>query len=60
MTQPLSQDPTFSGWVQNRTPAGRWGTPDDLVGVAVWLSSSASTFVNGQTIYIDGGLTSVV
>ncbi|GAA2249981.1 glucose 1-dehydrogenase [Herbiconiux moechotypicola] len=60
MTDALSQDPAFSQWLQGRTPAGRWGTPDDLVGAAIWLSSPASAFVNGQTIFVDGGLTTVV
>jgi gluconate 5-dehydrogenase len=41
-------------------PARRWGSAADLVGPAVWLASSASDFVNGQVIYVDGGLTSVV
>jgi gluconate 5-dehydrogenase len=39
-----------------RTPAGRWGKPDDLVGTAIFLASDASNFVNGQIIYVDGGL----
>ena len=43
-------------YILSRTPAARWGTPDDLVGAAVCLSSPASDFVNGQIIYVDGGL----
>jgi gluconate 5-dehydrogenase len=40
----------------SRTPAGRWGDPSELVGAAVSLASDASSFVNGQVIYVDGGL----
>ncbi len=46
----------FNEFIVNRTPAGRWGNPDDLVGTAIFLSSSASDFVNGQIIYVDGGI----
>jgi gluconate 5-dehydrogenase len=41
-------------------PAGRWGEPDELGGAAVFLASSASDFVNGQIIYVDGGMSAVV
>jgi gluconate 5-dehydrogenase len=60
MTQVLADDPSFDGWVKQRTPAKRWGTPDELAGVAVFLSSAASSFINGQIIYIDGGMSAVV
>jgi gluconate 5-dehydrogenase len=60
MTARLRQDPDFNQWVRARTPAGRWGTPADLGGTAVWLASSASDFVNGQVIFVDGGVTAVV
>lgn len=60
LTQPLADDPTFDGWIKQRTPAGRWGTTDELAGAAVFLSSRASDFVNGQIIYVDGGLLAVV
>jgi gluconate 5-dehydrogenase len=60
LTQPLVDDPVFNGWVTQRTPAGRWGTTDELVGAAVFLASRASNFVNGQIIYVDGGLLAVV
>lgn len=60
MTQNLVDDETFNSWILGRTPANRWGTVQDLVGPAVWLSSDASNFVNGQTIFIDGGMTVVV
>jgi gluconate 5-dehydrogenase len=56
----LVEDEEFSAWVRGRTPAGRWGTPADLSGPAVWLASSASDFVNGQIIYVDGGITAVL
>ncbi|WP_221029115.1 SDR family oxidoreductase [Actomonas aquatica] len=55
MTRHLAADPQFDGWVRSRTPAGRWGTPDDLVGAAVFLASPAADFVNGHVIYVDGG-----
>lgn len=60
MTQNLVDDEAFNSWVVGRTPAARWGTAQDLVGPAVWLASEASNFVNGQTIFIDGGMTAVV
>jgi gluconate 5-dehydrogenase len=60
MTRPLADDPEFDTWVRSRTPARRWGRPQDLTGPAVWLASPASDFVTGQVIYVDGGMTSVV
>ncbi len=60
MTQPLVNDEKFNEWVCNRTPAQRWGTPDELVGAAVFLSSRASNFVNGQIVYVDGGMLAVL
>lgn len=60
MTEALVADPEFDGWVRRRTPAGRWGQPDELAGPLVWLASSASDFVNGQVIFVDGGMTAVV
>jgi gluconate 5-dehydrogenase len=56
----LVEDEEFSAWVRGRTPARRWGNPEDLAGPAVWLASSASDFVNGQVIYVDGGITAVL
>ncbi|MDJ0612346.1 MAG: SDR family oxidoreductase [Rhizobiaceae bacterium] len=53
----LVADPEFSAWLEKRTPAGRWGKVEELVGACVFLSSAASEFVNGQTIYVDGGIT---
>ena len=55
MNQPLIDDPEFSAWVIKRTPLGRWGTPGDFEGIAVFLASDASRFVTGQIVYIDGG-----
>ena len=56
LNRALIADPDFNKWICSRTPAGRWGKPEELVGAAVFLSSSASDFVNGQIIYVDGGL----
>ncbi|MEZ3159612.1 SDR family oxidoreductase [Microbacterium sp. BWT-B31] len=60
LTRALVADEDFSTWVRSRTPAGRWGDTADLVGALVFLASSASDFVNGQTLYVDGGMTAVV
>ncbi|MDQ4489789.1 SDR family oxidoreductase [Sinomonas sp. ASV486] len=60
MTRALTEDEKFNSWVLGRTPAARWGSPQDLVGPTVWLASSASDFVNGQTIFVDGGMSVVV
>jgi gluconate 5-dehydrogenase len=56
----LMNDEKFSAWVEARTPAGRWGKVEELVGAAVFLSSKASDFVNGHILYVDGGLTASV
>ncbi|WP_299044768.1 SDR family oxidoreductase [uncultured Tateyamaria sp.] len=53
----LVADPDFSAWLEKRTPAGRWGQVEELVGAAVFLSSPASSFVNGHTLFVDGGIT---
>lgn len=53
----LVADPEFSAWLEKRTPAGRWGNVEELVGACVFLSSPASSFVNGHTLYVDGGIT---
>ncbi len=60
LTEALVRDEEFSAWVASRTPAGRWGQVDDLVGGLIFLASSASDFVNGQVLYVDGGMTAVV
>ena len=54
-TAPLRADPVRSKDILERIPAGRWGTPDDLKGVVVFLASEASNYVNGYTIAVDGG-----
>jgi gluconate 5-dehydrogenase len=56
LNEALMNDEAFDSWVKGRTPAGRWGVPKELVGAAVFLSSAASDFVNGQVVYVDGGL----
>lgn len=60
LTAALTEDAEFSAWLAARTPAGRWGEPDELKGAAIFLASAAADFVNGQMIFVDGGLTSVV
>jgi gluconate 5-dehydrogenase len=60
MNAALVQNDEFSAWLCKRTPAGRWGKVEELVGAAVFLSSSASDFINGQVLYVDGGLTACV
>ena len=52
--------PDFTRWITRRTPAGRWGRIEDVVGPALWLASDAADFVNGQVIYVDGGITAVI
>lgn len=53
----LVADPAFSAWLEKRTPAGRWGKVEELVGACIFLSSDASSFVNGHVLYVDGGIT---
>lgn len=53
----LVADPAFSAWLEKRTPAGRWGNVEELVGACIFLASDASTFVNGHILYVDGGIT---
>jgi gluconate 5-dehydrogenase len=60
LTRTLVEDAAFSAWLCNRTPAGRWGRVEELAGAAIFLASDAADFVNGQVLYVDGGLTSVV
>ena len=57
LNQALMDDPEFSAWLAKRTPAGRWGRVEELVGACVFLCSDASSFVNGHTLYVDGGIT---
>lgn len=56
MTRPLADDPAFDGWLKMRTPARRWGETRELIGTAIFLASEASSFINGQVIYVDGGV----
>jgi len=60
MNEALVNNPTFDAWVKSSNPAQRWGRPDELVGTAVYLASNASSYVNGQIIYVDGGWLSVL
>ncbi len=60
MNAALVADPEFSSWLCKRTPAARWGKASELVGAAVFLSSEASSFVNGHILMVDGGLTASV
>ncbi|MEJ8308204.1 SDR family oxidoreductase [Agrobacterium larrymoorei] len=60
MNEALISNPEFDAWVKGRTPAKRWGKPEELIGTAVFLSSSASDYVNGQIIYVDGGMLAVL
>ncbi|SNS24392.1 SDR family oxidoreductase [Antarctobacter heliothermus] len=57
LNKALVDDPEFSAWLEKRTPAGRWGNVEELVGACIFLSSDASSFVNGHTLYVDGGIT---
>jgi gluconate 5-dehydrogenase len=50
----------FNDFIIGRTPAGKWGDPSDLEGAAIFLASSASNFVNGQVIYVDGGILATI
>jgi 2-deoxy-D-gluconate 3-dehydrogenase len=54
-TQALQDDPVRNKQILERIPAGRWGKPDDLKGMVVFLASEASNYVNGYTIAVDGG-----
>jgi len=56
MNRALLDDPAFDAWVKKRTPAGRWGQPDEIAGLALFLASAAANYVTGQVIMIDGGM----
>lgn len=56
MGKEVAKDPAFNAWICSRTPASRWGEPEELVGAAVFLASRASDYVNGHVIYVDGGM----
>lgn len=57
LNKALVEDPEFTAWLSKRTPAGRWGDVEELVGTCIFLSSAASSFVNGTTVFVDGGIT---
>ncbi len=56
LNQGLVDDPVFCDWLEKRTPAGRWGRVEELVGACVFLASDAASFVNGHTLFVDGGI----
>ena len=60
LNKALVEDEKFSAWLAGRTPLGRWGEVDELVGAAVFLASDASSFVNGHILYVDGGVTASI
>jgi gluconate 5-dehydrogenase len=60
MNQALIDNPTFDAWVKARTPARRWGRPEELISTVVYLAAPASSYVNGQLIFVDGGMASVL
>jgi gluconate 5-dehydrogenase len=60
LTRPLVENADFTDWLAKRTPPGRWGQVEELAGATIFLASAASDFVNGQILYVDGGMTSVV
>lgn len=57
LTKPLQDDPAFFESVKEKTPAGRWGEPEDIGWAALYLASDAASYVNGHVLTIDGGLT---
>eukprot|EP01028_Stygiella_incarcerata_P011862 TRINITY_DN6974_c0_g1_i1.p1 TRINITY_DN6974_c0_g1~~TRINITY_DN6974_c0_g1_i1.p1 ORF type:complete len:118 (-),score=2.33 TRINITY_DN6974_c0_g1_i1:179-532(-) len=60
-TAPIREDGhPFNDFIINRTPAARWGDPEDLGGTAVFLASKASDFVNGHVVYVDGGILATI
>jgi gluconate 5-dehydrogenase len=60
MNQALIDNKDFDAWVRASNPSGRWGTPEELIGAAVFLASAASNYVNGQILYVDGGWLAVL
>jgi gluconate 5-dehydrogenase len=60
MNKALIENAEFTAWVEKRTPAGRWGEVEELQGVCIFLAADASSYVNGQVIYVDGGMLAVL
>lgn len=60
ITKPLYEDEKFDAWLCSRTPANRWGEPEELIGAAVFLASQASNYVNGHILFVDGGMSGCV
>ncbi|MFK0338207.1 SDR family oxidoreductase [Agrobacterium deltaense] len=60
MNEALLSNPEFDAWVKGRTPARRWGRPEELAGTVIYFASAASDYVNGQIVYADGGMISVL
>ncbi|PHP66021.1 gluconate 5-dehydrogenase [Zhengella mangrovi] len=60
LNKALYEDADFSAWLEKRTPAGRWGEVEELVAAAVFLAGRGSSFVNGHTLYVDGGITASI
>ena len=60
MTASLVNDDAFSAWLYQRTPAARWGKPEELIGAAVYLAAPASNFVNVHILFVDGGMLAAV
>ena len=59
-TDALHKDPTFNAWIAGRAPMGRWGNPPELAGPAVFLAADASSYMTGQVLVVDGGLTAAL
>ena len=60
MNRDLQESPAFVEWLEQRVPAGRWGRVEELGGAVVFLASAASDYVNGQILYVDGGMLAVL
>ena len=60
LNKALVENAEFSAWLEKRTPAGRWGEVEELMGAAIFLASDASSFINGHMLYVDGGITSAL
>ncbi len=60
LTKPLYEEENFNNWLCARTPANRWGDPEELIGATIFLASSASNYVNGHILYVDGGMTACI